>query len=135
MRLKSLFFVIPWSLISVLVLITWFSHLEFNERWLELICTFIFTSGVPIVFYLNSTRPRFSKTMLVLSFLLIIATTIVLRLKEFIHFGNGYVTQTVLYRKKSDPDVRIEFQMEDQGTLGTQMRTVKITPCFFSSRN
>ncbi len=49
----------------------------------------------------------------------------------FFYFGSGYKTQEVIYRHKENPDVRIEYQMEDLGAFGYNRRIVKITPILF----
>jgi hypothetical protein len=132
MKLKSLFFIIPWSFFTAAVLITWFTNLEFNERWLKMLSTFIFTGGIPFVFILNTSKGRTRKALLlILSAVLLAATAVLVRISEVIHFGTGFKTQTVLYRMKSNPERRIEFQMEDVGALGYNRRTVEITPCFY----
>lgn len=131
MNLKSLCFLIPWSFFAIAVLITWFTNLEFNDRWLELLSIFIFTTGFPFVFFLNTSNSFTRKSLLISSFVLLGMTAMILRFQEFFYFGDGYKTQTVMYRLKSNPETRVEFQMEDVGAFGYNRRTVEITPCFY----
>jgi hypothetical protein len=42
-----------------------------------------------------------------------------------------YKTQTVMYRSKTNPDIRIEFQMQDIGAFGYNERIIKISPGYF----
>lgn len=56
---------------------------------------------------------------------------IIFMANPFLFFGSGYKTQEVIYRYKENPNIRIEFQMEDMGAFGYNRRIVKVTPILF----
>jgi hypothetical protein len=105
---------------------TWFTSLEFNQEGVLILFNILTTSGLLIILFLT-TRDKLKKRKLLLwAFLMIISTTIVLRVGSIFIFGSGFVTQELLYVHKGNKQRRIEFQMEDIGAFGYNRRLWKL---------
>lgn len=46
-------------------------------------------------------------------------------------FRQPFRTQTIIFRDKSDPEHRVEFQMQDVGALGYNKQLVEVRPLLF----
>ena len=42
------------------------------------------------------------------------------------NFGTGWKTQTILYKSKTNPNDRIEYQVEAMGAFGSEERIVRL---------
>lgn len=67
---------------------------------------------------------------LILSIFLLLALS-VLFFNPTGYLRSSYKTQTIIYRSKRNPNIRIEFQMQDIGAFGYKRRIVKISPGYF----
>ncbi len=61
-------------------------------------------------------------------FLLLIASCLLIGGYFWLYPLTGYKTQTVYYRLRENPEITIEFQMQDIGARGYHKRMVKVEP-------
>ncbi len=108
----------------ILLLVLFMPNLEFKTQTIQLFFLSISTSGIPILLFVTSKDKE--RKLLVWGVLLLLGTIFFQQMIHFFQFGSGFVTQEILYRSKTDPNHRIEFQMEDVGALGYNRRTVEI---------
>ena len=64
----------------------------------------------------------FSIVLLIIPLIIGIAVFI----NPFAFFGGPWQTQEVIFVKKTDPQIQIEFQMQDMGAFGYNRRIVKV---------
>lgn len=113
-----------WALISGLLVMSWFSPLEFTHPVISKILAIVMLTGLPFILGLLGLykRARFKKLTLVL--LPVVLITVLFA--DSYKWSGSFKTQTVLYRQISNPVNRIDFQMADIGAFGYKRRIVKI---------
>jgi hypothetical protein len=119
--------VLFWSICTLLTVLVLSTEITFTSDLSTLIFIFITTSGLPLILVLTTIEVRKQRAFIIWFFALITATTIGFRFNTFINFGSGFKTQTITHRSVSNPEKRIEFQLDDLGAFGYNKRTVIIS--------
>ncbi|MDH4472300.1 MAG: hypothetical protein QE487_06810 [Fluviicola sp.] len=119
--------VLFWSICTIITVSVLLTEITFTGSLSTLIFIFITTSGLPLILLLSTIEVRKRRAFIIWFFALITVTTIGFRISTFINFGSGFKTQTITHRSVSDPEKRIEFQLDDLGAFGYNKRTVIVS--------